>query len=218
LTDLRGQVQTDTAVSFEITAGPNAGQVSDPGECSANADCTTDAAGNVSWTYTDTAETEACDIIVARFTNKAGKVIASSTVEKCWVAPPNTPPVASCTPAVNPAGKKIPPAGSTTLPGAKGGQNEDGFYELIGADAEDSTVSVYVTNASASATFGPFAPRSVVKITEAPDATPSSKSMGGPNSAVAAHIILDSDASVYAVDSAGATSPMMNCLVPPLPK
>ena len=218
LTDLLGVPQPGNPVSFEITAGPNVGEISDPGECSVNADCTSDAAGNVSWTYTDAAGVEACDTIVARFTNAAGDVIESDTVEKCWVAPPNTPPVASCTESVNPSGKNIPPAGSTTLPGSKGGQNEDGFYEIIGADAEDETVDVFVTNASGSATFGPFAPGSVVKITEAPGAKPSSKPMGGPNSAVAAHIKLDSDAFVYAVDSFGEVSPLVSCLVPPPPK
>ncbi len=218
LTDLQGVAQPGITVSFEITSGPNAGQVSDPGECSVNPDCTSDASGNVSWTYTDAAGVEACDTIVARFTNAAGDVIESATVEKCWVAPPNTPPVASCTESVNPSGKKIPPAGSTTLPGAKGGQNEDGFYEIIGSDAEDSTVDVFVTNASGSVTFGPFAPGSVVKITEAPGATPSSKPMGGADSAVAAHIRLDGDAFVYAVDSFGEFSPVVSCLVPPPPK
>jgi len=44
----------------------------------------------------------------------------------------NRPPRASCIEYVNPHGQTIPPAGSTTLPGPKGGQNEDGFY-LLGA-------------------------------------------------------------------------------------
>jgi hypothetical protein len=218
LTNLLGEPQEGILVSFEITAGPNAGQVSNSGECSANTDCTTDATGNVSWTYTDAANDEACDTIIAHFTNAAGTVIDSSTVEKCWVAPPNTPPVASCTESVNPNGKTIPPAGSTTLPGSKGGQNEDGFYEIIGSDAEDATVDVFVTNASGSATFGPFTPGSVVKITEATGAKPSSKPMGGLTSAVAAHITLNSDAFVYAVDSSGVESPVVSCLVPRPPK
>ena len=129
----------------------------------------------------------------------------------------NTPPVASCVESVNPSGKITPPAGSTTLPGPMGGQNEDGFYELIGDDAEDGTAPLFVTNASGSATFGPFSSGSVVKITEAPGATPTSKSIGGPNSAVAAHITLDSDAFVFAVDSFGEFSPVVSCLVPPPP-
>jgi hypothetical protein len=49
----------------------------------------------------------------------------------------NTPPVAACVESVNPAGKKVPPADSTTLPSPKGGQNEDGFYQLIGENNED---------------------------------------------------------------------------------
>jgi hypothetical protein len=130
----------------------------------------------------------------------------------------NQPPVASCIESVNPSGKNTPPAGSTTLPGSKGGQNEDGFYELVGEDAEDGTALVFVTNASGSATFGPFSSGLVVKITEAPGRTPTAKSMGGPNSAVAAHITLDSDAFVFAVDSSGEESPVVSCLVPPPPK
>jgi hypothetical protein len=109
---------------------------------------------------------------------------------------PNTPPVAMCMESVNPSSYKIPPAGSTTLPGSQGGDNEDGFYALIGQDAEDGTAPVFVTNASGSATFGPFSSGSVVMITEAPGRTPTAKSIGGPNSAVAAHITLDSDAFV----------------------
>jgi hypothetical protein len=35
---------------------------------------------------------------------------------------------------------------------------------------------------------------------------------------VAAHIKLDSDAFVYAVDSFGEVSPLVSCLVPPPPK
>jgi hypothetical protein len=124
----------------------------------------------------------------------------------------NTPPVASCTESVNPSGRNTPPAGSTTLPGSKGGKNEDGFYELVGEDNEDGTAPVFVTNASGSATFGPFSSGSVVKITEAPGRTPTAKSMGGPSSAVAAHITLDSDAFVFAVDSGGEESPVVSCL------
>ena len=131
----------------------------------------------------------------------------------------NTAPVAQCVESVNPSGKNIPPAGSTTLPGSKGGKNDDGFYAISGQDAEDGTADVFVTNASGSATFGPFPSGSVVKLTEAPGKkTPTSKPMGGPNSAVAAHITLDSDAFVFAVDSTGAASPLVSCLVPPPPK
>jgi hypothetical protein len=62
----------------------------------------------------------------------------------------------------------VPPAGSTTLPGPNGGQNEDGFY-LIGSD-----VGTSVTVVTGGVTFGPFASDSVVKYTQAPGATQAS--------------------------------------------
>jgi hypothetical protein len=208
-----GDPVSSLPVSFTVTSGPNAGA---SGTCSPNADCSADANGQVSFTYTG-AGGVGTDVI--RACNLGGIFPHTcDEVTKEWVPPLNTPPEASCTESVNPAGKKIPPAGKSTLPGPKGGQNEDGFYELGSEDAEDGTAPVFVTNASGSATLGPFPSGSVVKITEAPGATPKSKPMGGPNSAVAAHIILDSDAYVFAVDSAGAVSPMVSCLVPPPPK
>jgi hypothetical protein len=130
----------------------------------------------------------------------------------------NTPPVAACVESTNPAGKRVPRAGRTTPRGPKGGQNEDGFYKLVGEDLQDGAVGVFVTNAGGFPIFGPFPSDSVVKITEAPGATPTSRPIGGPSSAVAAHIKLDSDAFVFAVDSFGEASPMVSCLVPPLPK
>jgi hypothetical protein len=200
-------------VGFVVSAGPNAGAI---GTCSADPNCATDGNGQVSFTYSDTAGVEGVDTIDACITN-ANPFELCASAEKHWQVP-NTPPVGFCDESVNPSGGKVPPAGHTTLPGPKGGQNEDGFYQLIGLDAEDGTAPVFVSNASGSVVFGPFASGSVVKITEDPDATPISKPMGGPNSAIAAHIILDSDAVVFAVDSFGAVSPSVGCLVPQPPK
>ena len=121
----------------------------------------------------------------------------------------STAPAVTCTESFNPAGKNIPKAG-------KGGRNEDGFYLIEGFDLEEGDLDVLVENADGSYIFGPFQSGSIVKITEAPGATPSAKLMGGPNSAVAAHIKLDSDALVVAFDSFG--SSQVNCLVPPPPK
>ncbi len=207
LTDSLGYRPPGILVTFTVIAGPNAGAVGS---------FPTDSNGQVSFTYTG-AGGVGTDQIQACFTDPLGNVVCSEIATKDWVLPPNTPPEASCTESVNPHGGKIPPAGSTTLPGPRGGQNEDGFYELTSFDAEDGTADIFVTNASGSATFGPFASGSVVKITEDPLATPISKPMGGPNSAVAAHIILDSDAFVFAVDSFGEVSPVVSCLVPPPP-
>jgi len=44
-----------------------------------------------------------------------------------------------CNEIFNPHGQTTPPAGSTTLPGAKGGQNEDGFYQ-VGACSDPTKV------------------------------------------------------------------------------
>ena len=89
----------------------------------------------------------------------------------------NAPPVASCVESVNPSGKNIPRAGSKTKPGKKGpGQNEDGFYALFGQDKLGLAAPVSVRNASGSATFGPFPSGSVVKLTEARGARPTTAS------------------------------------------
>jgi len=212
LKDLLGVPQPGVLVTFTVLSGPNAGA---SGTCSVNADCTTDANGEVSFTYTGSGGVGQ-DEIQACFINPEGEEVCSVVVTKDWVPPPNTPPRPACVESVNPAGSKIPPAGSTTLPGPKGGQNEDGFYKLLSRDAEQGTADIFVSNASGTAVFGPFASGSVVKITEA--AINSIKLIGGPTSAVAAHITLDSDAVVYAVDSGGLVSPSVSCLVPEPPK
>jgi hypothetical protein len=124
------------------------------------------------------------------------------------VPPENLPPVVMCEESVNPSGNNVPKAGDS---------NEDGFYMISSEDEEDDpNPPVYVGDGNAS--FGPFASGSVVKITKAPGAPPSSKPMGGPNSAVAAHITLNADGLIWAVDSFGDRSDVVTCLVPPPPK
>ncbi|MBI4203179.1 MAG: VWA domain-containing protein [Chloroflexi bacterium] len=136
--------------------------------------------------------------------------------------PDVTPPVADCMETVNPHGSTVPPAGSTTMPGPKGGQNEDGFYELLAKDNLDPNPEIWVMSSGPSgATFGPFASGDKVKVTEAPGATPTMKSMGSDNGqagAIAAHLILDGDAMVFAVDASGNVSALVACHVPPPPK
>ena len=130
------------------------------------------------------------------------------------------PPKIACVETVNPHGKNIPPAGSTTLPGAKGGQNEDGFYELLAKDDTDPSVQIFITDSFGSGPFGPFNSGDRVKITEAPGAIPSSKPIGSANGqagALVAHITLKGDAIITATDSAGNTA-TITCLIPPLPK
>lgn len=126
-------------------------------------------------------------------------------------------PQATCVETVNPAGKNIPPAGKTTLPGAKGGQNEDGFYQLLAKD-ETGPLPVFVIDTGSSTTFGPYPSGTNIKYTEANGVTPSENKIGGPASAVSTHIKGNGDAAVYAVDVNGVRSRPAYCMVPPLPK
>jgi hypothetical protein len=133
-----------------------------------------------------------------------------------------TPPDVWCEESVNPAGKNIPPAGKTTLPGSKGGQNEDGFYQLLAEDNCDPEPDIFVgyIGSDPMLLFGPFESGVVVKVTEASGAAPSCKKMGsaeGQAGAVAYHITLPSDPVIYAVDASG-NMVRCQCLVPAPPK
>ncbi len=197
-------------VVFTITSGPNAGA---SGTCSVNADCTTDANGQVSFTYEATQGPAGLgtDTIVASFTNGDGTVTyGSATAAKDWVD--TTPPVSACVEGVNPGGK-VPKA-----PGNGGqGQNQDGFYQLNATDAvwPASGISMYVVDTGSGAVFGPFAVGTNIKYTEANGATPSQEPMSG---AVAWHIKGQGDMAIYAVDGSGNVSTSVACLVPPPPK
>lgn len=131
-----------------------------------------------------------------------------------------TPPTVSSVEAANPAGKKVPPAGSTTLPGPKGGMNEDGFYLLTAEDICDPNPMIYVTDFDETVWFGPFSSGTVVKFTEDATVPPEQKKMGstqGKAGHVSWHIILPTDAVVVAVDESGNYSWEVQ-YVPPLPK
>jgi hypothetical protein len=80
LTDLLGNPQPGIPVTFSVISGPNAGTT---GTC-IPADCTTDANGQVSFTYTGDGgigqdEIEAC------FSDVAGNLICSQIVTKDWI-------------------------------------------------------------------------------------------------------------------------------------
>jgi hypothetical protein len=116
-----------------------------------------------------------------------------------------------CTETVNPHGQNVPPAGSTTLPGPNGGQNEDGFYAV----GTDSGTAVILSDTDGNV-FGTFASGTKVKYTEANGATPSVKKIGSQNGqagAVDFHITGTGDLVVTSVDGASLT-----CFVPPPPK
>lgn len=82
-------------VTFEVISGQNAGTMSIPnsGECSQNDDCTTDANGQVSWTYTS--NRPGTDTIVASFTVPNSVTVESEPVEKIWERTPIVTPTLS---------------------------------------------------------------------------------------------------------------------------
>ena len=127
-----------------------------------------------------------------------------------------TPPEVWCVESVNPHGNNIP--GEKRSDKAKDkAQNPDGFYQLFAEDncSDVEDIEIFVSG------FGPFKSGDVVKITEAPGATPSMKKIGSANGqaeAVVAHLILDSDPVITAVDGNGNIGPCGDCLVPPPPK
>jgi hypothetical protein len=122
---------------------------------------------------------------------------------------------ATCTETTNPHGKNVPPAGFTTAPGTnpKSGQNPDGFYVIGTTTGEDV---VFVEDGGSGTVFGPFAPGTKIKYTQAPGATPGEKKIGSSNGqagAVLVHITGTGDAFVFSGD--GVRVP---CLVPPPPR
>lgn len=203
-------------VTFTVISGPNAGASR---SCTVLVDCATDTNGDVSWTYgsngaggTDTIR--AC-FTVATPTGQTG----CDTATVLWAD--TTPPLAACLPGPNPHGKKIPPAGNSSLPGTKGGQNEDGFYDLMAQDLVDPNPLVYVVDEATGHLFGPYPAGTIVKWTQAPGAQPSEKKIGstkGEARAVDYHLRGQGDMLIYAVDASGNASNPLVCLVPPLPK
>lgn len=85
----QGQPVVGGLVNFSILEGPNSGLTSGPdGFCSPNPDCTTDANGEVSWTYTGTLEAgPGTDTIESSIDDVVVGAAFSNTVEKEWVFP-----------------------------------------------------------------------------------------------------------------------------------
>ncbi len=199
-------------IDFDVT-GQNPTLESE-GACSPNADCTTNANGEVSFTYTVPVEPDSLGTDTITVSATIAQTDASVEVTKTWVD--TTPPVAECVPTVNPHGKKQPQAPGT-------GQNEDGFYQLLATDDvwPADTLEVFVTDSGSGTVFGPLAVGSNIKYTEANGATPMLKAMGsikGQAGAIVAHITGNGDAVVTANDASGNQSDPVSCLVPPPPK
>lgn len=120
--------------------------------------------------------------------------------------------IGTCDEDVNPHGQTTPPAGSTTMPGPKGGQNEDGFYKIGSDTGED----VYVVDVETGTEFGPYPSGTVVKYTEANGATPSEKTIGSTNGQAGAVLVHITGQGDMGVRTAGGETTV--CYVPPLPK
>ena len=144
-------------------------------------------------------------VVVTALASIAGAILFAGTAQAHH---------AFCTETTNPHGQTVPPAGSTTLPGPNGGQNEDGFYLL----STDSGVDVFVLDTGSGTVFGPFDSETKIKYTQAPGATPGAQKIGsaqGQAGAVQYHITGTGDASVYPF---GEPDRAVSCLVPPPPK
>jgi hypothetical protein len=206
-----GQPLPGVQITFTVVSGPNDTEVSGPGECTTDANCLTDAAGQTSWSYSSVGL--GTDTIHACFTT-AGGTEHCAEAAKLWAD--LTAPEAACTPGTNPHGNTVPPAGLKAP-----GQNEDGYYELTATDVLDPDPLIFVVDSGTGTVFGPFPSGTTIKYTQAPGATPSIKSIGSANGdagAVAWHIIGQGDMEMYAVDDAGNQSAPVSCLVPPPPK
>ncbi|MFC1861384.1 hypothetical protein ACFLYL_03840 [Chloroflexota bacterium] len=163
-------------------------------------------------------------------TNAAG---INATVQGYWT---QVRPKVWCVEGVNPSGKNVPPAGWSTLPGRKGGRNDDGFYQLFyrippcwptpDDPIDPSDATIWVGTKELGPLFGPYDKGVVVKITEAPGAKPTEKKIGskkGKAKAVVSHITLPADPMIFlcvkdADDNLKVIARCGKCLVPPPPK
>lgn len=183
-------------VDFAVS-GQNAGAA---GVC-VPAACTTDAAGQVTFTYSVpiAPASVGTDTITASAT--VGGDTESRSVTKHWVD--TTAPVATCGEGWNAAGH-VPRA-----------QNEDGFFLLTATDAVDPDLELFLVDTGSGTVFGPFPSGTNVKYVQAPGATPSQK----PGPGMVDWIIKGTgDAQLIAVDGSGNVSDAVDCLVPPPPK
>ena len=116
-------------------------------------------------------------------------------------------PRASCVETTNPAGKNVP-----TAP-AKGGQgqNQDGYYQLFGAD-NVGVASIVVVDSVPSFISDLFASGDKIKLTQAPGVTPSDNRPGP--GVITSHLKLKGDAIVRVTDTSGNVTEVA-CLVPP---
>ena len=188
-----------------VVGGKNAGAT---GTCSPTPDCKTNAAGQVSFTYTVPKADSSLGTDSIAVSTQLGTPPATVTVTVAKIWRDTTPPVLACTPSVNPNGKNVP-----------GGSNEDGFYLLTATDTVTAEANIVIrVNGVGRPNGSPFRSGDTMKYTQAADGKAAdSKPIGGPSSAVAAHIVSGGDARVTATDTSGNTA-VVTCLVPKPPK
>lgn len=188
-------------VGFEIDSGPNAG---------ASGSDTTDAAGEATFTYAAAQGLAGLgsDAIEGCFTDSQGTA-ACDNATKRWVD--TTAPTVTCQPTANPSGDNVPAAGDNP----KAGQNPDGFYVLTATDAVDPDPLLTLADSGSTATFGPFASGTSIKLTQAPGAEPSQQAGAG---AIDWRIRIKGDGAVTATDASGNTSAPVACRVAPAPR
>lgn len=198
---LSSVVIPDTLVNFEVVSGPNSGKSGSEN---------TNSAGDAKFTYEAKQGVLGLgmDVIEACVQGKDGRIVCDE-VTKEWQD--TTPPDVGCVETVNPSGKNIPPAGG------KNGQNEDGFYQLIGEDAVDPEIMICVEDGESGILLGCYTDGTNVKYTEVAS-TPRVKPWGNIKSFVEWHLFGNGDMVIYATDSAGNVSDPVTCYVPPLPK
>lgn len=192
-------------VDFGVTAGPNAGE---GGTCTP-ADCTTDASGEVTFTYTVPVEPDSLGQDTIAATVDVNGDTVTLEIGKLWQD--TTPPVASCTEGPNPGGK------TPRSPGGGSAQNPDGFYSLQATDDvwPSASLEVYVTDDGTGHVFGPFAVGDDIKYTEAGGAPPKQKQGSGE---VEWQLRGQGDAVLTAVDGSGNVSDPVMCRVPNPPQ
>lgn len=122
--------------------------------------------------------------------------------------PPPTQGDAMCLPAENPAGKRIPTAGSNP----KSGENPDGFYRLS-SGGRGLTVAVQDSAGTFRTPWWPSG--TTIKLTQAPGGTPSWAVATG---AVSYRVHLRGDAQLWVSDGMNSRYTGVTCEVEPRPK
>ena len=136
LTDMIGTPQPGVLVTFSILSGPNAGA---SGTCSPNADCTSDANGEVSFTYIGSGG-EGTDEIQACFTNDQGENLCDTATKEWEII--NEPP--DCSDAQPTVACIWPPNHKFVDVGIIGVTDPDGdpvTIEITGVTSDEATAT-----------------------------------------------------------------------------